>query len=484
MENPQLFAHDVSTVEYGVVVGVADGIIKIVGLNDLKAGEMVFIGESKILGMILNLEKKLSRAVLFGTDRSVSAGDIVTQVNSLTQIGTSTSLLGRVIDSLGNQIDGGEELIFEEFRAIDIKAPGIISRKSVHESMPTGIKIIDSMLPIGNGQRELIIGDRQTGKTSVAIDSITNQKNNELQMICIYVAIGQKKSSISFLVNKLKNNNSLEYTVFVLAGASDPAALQFLSPYSGCAIGEWFRDNGMNALIIYDDLSKHAVAYRQMSLLLRRPPSREAFPGDIFYLHSRLLERASKLNETYGNGSLTALPIIETLAGDLSAYIPTNVISITDGQIFLEEELFKSGMRPAINLNLSVSRVGSAAQKSLMKSISGALKLFLASYQEVSTFSSFSSDLDITTINLLNRGSKINELLKQKNYNPFTIEEQFIILFAGLNGFFDNVDISDISILENFILIKFNEFDFYNEISSTTDLHHQLIESLEDIVSE
>jgi len=469
---------DISAKEFGVVAGVADGIIKIVGLNGLQAGELVYIGEAKIIGMILNLERKFSKAVLFASDTLVSEGDVVIQANSLTQIGVNTSLLGRVIDALGNSIDGLENLTFTEFRNIDVKAPGIISRKSVHESMPTGIKIIDSMLPIGNGQRELIIGDRQTGKTSIAVDAIINQQNNELDMVCIYVAIGQKKSSISFLVNKLKNNGSLAYTVFVLAGASDAAALQFLSPYSGCAVGEWFRDNGMNSLIIYDDLSKHAVAYRQISLLLRRPPSREAYPGDIFYLHSRLLERSSKLNENYGNGSLTALPIIETLAGDLSAYIPTNVISITDGQIFLEEELFKSGMRPAINLNLSVSRVGSAAQKNLMKSISGQLKLFLASYQEVLTFSSFSSDLDVTTINLLNRGSKITELLKQKNYNPFEIEQQFIILFAGLNGIFDNINISDIPSLENFILTKFDEFEFYDNTSSINFIHAQLNESL------
>jgi len=349
--------------DYGIVISVTDGVVQLIGLNELKSGELVYIGPNKIFAMILNLEQKVSKGILFGEDSLVNEGDIVVKADSMVTIGVHSGLLGRVVDSLGNTIDGGDELKYDDFYPVDVKAPGIISRKSVHESMPTGIKIIDSMLPIGNGQRELIIGDRQTGKTSIAVDTIINQQNNDLSMVCIYVGIGQKKSSVSFLSNKLKEFNSLFFSVLVLSGSSDSAALQFLAPYSGCTIGEWFRDNGMNALIIYDDLSKHAVAYRQISLLLRRPPSREAYPGDIFYLHSRLLERAAKLNENFGSGSLTALPIIETLSGDLSAYIPTNVISITDGQIFLEEELFKSGIRPAINLNLSVSRVGSAAQK-------------------------------------------------------------------------------------------------------------------------
>jgi len=471
-------------VDYGIVTSVADGIIEITGLPGLKSGELVYVGEHKTTAMVLNLEEKISKAILFGNDRLVGEGDFVTQANTLVRIGVNTGLFGRVVDSLGNFIDGGSEIIFDEYYDIDVKAPGIISRQSVHESLPTGIKVIDSMLPIGNGQRELIIGDRQTGKTSIAIDTIINQQNNELQMACIYVGIGQKKSSVSFLVHKLKEYNSLHYTIFVLSGASDTAALQFLSPYTGCAIGEWFRDNAMNAVIVYDDLSKHAVAYRQISLLLRRPPSREAYPGDIFYLHSRLLERAAKLNENYGSGSLTALPIVETLAGDLSAYIPTNVISITDGQIFLEEELFKSGMRPAINLNLSVSRVGSAAQQKLMKSISGTLKLFLASYKEVLTFSAFSSDLDLTTTILLNKGEKVTELLKQKNFSPMAVDEQFVVLFAGLNGLLDNIETSKILELESFILEKFKEFEFFDESAPIAIINEELKESLLDVIEE
>ena len=434
--------------------------------------------------MVLNLEEKVSKAILFGSDRFVGEGDLVIQANALVRVGVNTGLLGRVVDGLGNTIDMREELAFDTYYDIDVKAPGIISRKSVHESLPTGIKVIDSMLPIGNGQRELIIGDRQTGKTSIAVDTIINQQNNELQMACIYVGIGQKKSAISFLVHKLKEFNSMDYTIIVLSGASDTAALQFLSPYSGCAMGEWFRDNGMNALIVYDDLSKHAVAYRQISLLLIRPPSREAFPGDIFYLHSRLLERAAKLNDDFGGGSLTALPIIETLAGDLSAYIPTNVISITDGQIFLEEELFKSGMRPAVNLSLSVSRVGSAAQKKLMKSISGPLKLFLASYNEVKSFSAFSSDLDINTLETLNRGAKITELLKQKNYSPMDVDSQFVVLFAGVSGLLDDIEITKIADLEAFILSKFSLYEFYDEEESVEIIHAQLKESLIDVINE
>jgi len=340
------------------------------------------------------------------------------------------------------------------------------------------------MLPIGNGQRQLIIGDRQTGKTSIAVDTIINQKNNPIQMACIYVGIGQKKAAVAALYEKLREYGALDYTIFVLASAADPASIQFLTPYTGCTIGEWFRDNAMNAVVIYDDLSKHAVAYRQVSLLLRRPPSREAYPGDIFYIHSRLLERAAKLSDDLGGGSLTALPIIETLSGDLSAYIPTNVISITDGQIFLEEELFKAGMRPAINLNLSVSRVGSAAQGKLMKSISGPLKLYLASYSEVLTFSAFSSDLDNETIILLNRGSKIMSLLKQNNYSPMAIEAQFVILFGGLHGLFDDIDISKVHDLETYILSAFETYDFFDEDASISVITEQLTDSLLDVISE
>jgi len=392
--------------------------------------------------------------------------------------------LGRVLDGLGNFIDEGDDDIeFEEFYDIDVKAPGIISRKSVHEPMPTGIKIIDSMLPIGNGQRELIIGDRQTGKTSIAVDTIINQKNNELEMVAIYVGIGQKQSSIAHLIHKLEEHNAMHYTIVVAAAAAEIAAVQFLAPYTGCAAGEWFRDNGMNALIVYDDLSKHAVAYRQVSLLLRRPPSREAYPGDIFYLHSRLLERAAKLNEDFGAGSLTALPIIETMSGDLSAYIPTNVISITDGQIFLEEELFKAGNRPAVNLNLSVSRVGSAAQPKLMKTIGSRLKLYLAWYREMQIFSTFSTDLDENTKLVLNRGSKIVELLNQNNYAPIDLEDQFVLIFAGLNGYLDNIPLNKVKDVEEFILNQFNEFEFFDSsLESTDEIIDQLSESLVDVI--
>jgi len=465
-----------------IVVSVADGIIQLTGLSKLKSGELVLVGPNKVTAMILNLETKVSKGILFGTDNLVSEGDFVTQTNSLVSVGINTSLLGRVVDALGNPIDGKGALPVTEFFPVDVKAPGIISRKSVHEPMPTGIKIIDSMLPIGNGQRELIIGDRQTGKTSIAVDAIINQQNNELPMVCIYVGIGQKKSSIAHLVHKLKEFNALDYTIVVAACASDPAALQFLAPYSGCTMGEWFRDNEMHALIVYDDLSKHAVAYRQVSLLLRRPPSREAYPGDIFYLHSRLLERAAKLNSDFGSGSLTALPIIETLAGDLSAYIPTNVISITDGQIFLEEESFKSGIRPAINLSLSVSRVGSAAQKPLMKTVGGSLKFYLAWYKEVKVFSAFSSDLDSTTMVTLNRGSKLTELLKQKNFSPLTDDEQFILIYAGLNGFIDNIDIKNISKFEKFLLEENKKYELFDEDATIKEKQEQLSESLTDML--
>jgi len=468
--------------EFGVVTAVADGVITIIGLPQLKSGQLVYVGSNKVSAMVLTLELKTCKGILFGEDYLVGEGDVVTLGDDLVTIGMNSGLLSRVIDSLGNTIDDEQNIVFDEYFPVDIKAPGIISRKSVHEPMPTGIKIIDSMLPIGNGQRELIIGDRQTGKTSIAVDSIINQQNNDLEMVCIYVAIGQKKSSVSFLVNKLKTLNSLQYTTLILAGASDSAALQFLAPYTGCTVGEWFRDNGMNALIIYDDLSKHAVAYRQVSLLLRRPPSREAYPGDIFYLHSRLLERAAKLNSDFGSGSLTALPIIETLSGDLAAYIPTNVISITDGQIFLEEELFKGGTRPAVNLNLSVSRVGSAAQKKLMKTISGNLKFYLAWYKEVQIFSSFSGDLDSATLVVLNRGLKLIELLKQKNYNPFSLDEQFILLYAGLTGLLDNIEIDKISFIEKLILEEFSKYEFYNENDEIIKIQEDLKESLIDVI--
>jgi F-type H+-transporting ATPase subunit alpha len=473
---------DFST-EFGSVISIKDGVVQIVGLPSLKLGEKVLIGPAEVPAMVLNLESRVSKAVIFGDDSAVNEGDEVYGTGTSIAIGVDGSLIGRVIDPLGNPLDDLPEFSeFSELFPIDIKAPGIMPRKSVHEPMPTGIKIIDSMLPIGNGQRELIIGDRQTGKTSIALDTIINQQNNELDMVSIYVGIGQKKSSTAFLVEKLNAYNSMNYSIVILAGASDSSALQFLAPYSGCTIGEWFRDSGMNALIIYDDLSKHAVAYRQISLLLRRPPSREAYPGDIFYLHSRLLERAAKLNSNYGSGSLTALPIIETLSGDLSAYIPTNVISITDGQIFLDDQLFKGGIRPAVNLNLSVSRVGSAAQTPLMKTISGNLKFYLASYNELKVFNTFSSDIDIMTLTILNRGARLVELLKQPNYSPMLMDEQFVILFAGLTGLLDNIPLNKISEVEQVILSNYRLYEFYNEDSSISEIKKELTSSLVELI--
>jgi F-type H+-transporting ATPase subunit alpha len=432
--------------ETGRVLSVGDGIARVYGLKNVQAEEMVEFS-SGVQGMALNLEPDNVGIVVFGNDRLIKEGDTVRRTGSIVDVPTGEGLLGRVVDALGNPIDGKGAIPNVKRQRVQVKAPGIIPRQSVHEPMQTGIKSVDSMLPIGRGQRELIIGDRQTGKTAVALDTILNQKkwndgqDESKKLYCVYVAIGQKRSTVAQFVQTLEENDALKYTIVVAATASEAAPLQFLAPYSGCAMGEHFRDNGKHALIIYDDLSKQAVAYRQMSLLLRRPPGREAYPGDVFYLHSRLLERAAKMNKNFGSGSLTALPVIETQGGDVSAYIPTNVISITDGQIFLEAELFFKGIRPAINVGISVSRVGSAAQTKAMKQVAGSLKLFLAQYREVAAFAQFGSDLDASTQFLLNRGARLTELLKQPQYKPLPVEQQVAIIFAGVNGFLDKLDV-------------------------------------------
>ena len=439
--------------EIGYVVTVGDGVAKVYGIDNVQAGEMVEF-ESGVKGLALNLETDTVGIVIMGEDSSVRQGDKVKRTGDILKTPIGMSLVGRVVDALGRPIDGKGEIYTETFSNIEVKAPGIIGRKSVHEPLQTGIKSIDALIPIGRGQRELIIGDRQTGKTAIAIDTIINQKtahltnNEEDKIYCVYVAIGQKRSTVAQIVKKLEENGAMEYTTVVAATASDPATLQFLAPYTGCAIGEYFRDNKKHALIIYDDLSKHAVAYRQISLLLRRPPGREAYPGDVFYLHSRLLERAAKLSDDKGAGSLTALPIIETQAGDVSAYIPTNVISITDGQIFLESTLFYKGIRPAVNVGISVSRVGSAAQIKAIKKVSGSLKLELAQFREMEAFAQFGSDLDASTQKLITHGAKLTELLKQHQYSPVVVEEQVVILYAGVKGYLDRIDISKIRSFE------------------------------------
>ena len=449
------FGKDADVAEVGRVLSVGDGIARVHGLDNVQAGEMVeFPGG--IRGMALNLEVDNVGIVIFGSDRDIKEGDTVKRTKSIVDVPVGDGLLGRVVDALGNPIDGKGPIMYAERRIADVKAPGIIPRKSVHEPMATGLKAIDAMIPIGRGQRELIIGDRQTGKTAVALDAILNQKvYNEAagddegkKLYCVYVAVGQKRSTVAQLVKKLEETGALAYSIVVAATASDPAPMQYLAPYAATAIGEYFRDNGRHALLIYDDLSKQAVAYRQMSLLLRRPPGREAYPGDVFYLHSRLLERSAKLNSDFGSGSLTALPIIETQAGDISAYIPTNVISITDGQIFLESELFFQGIRPAVNTGLSVSRVGSAAQTSAMKSVAGKVKLELAQYREMAAFAQFGSDLDAATQQLLNRGSRLTELMKQPQYSPLTNAEIVCIIFAGTNGYLDKLPVKDVGRFE------------------------------------
>jgi F-type H+-transporting ATPase subunit alpha len=445
--------------EIGQVVTVKDGIAVVYGLDDVQAGEMIeFKGGLK--GMALNLETDNVGVVIFGADTDVKEGDTVKRTGKIVEIGIGKELLGRVVDGLGNPIDGKGPLNCKKTSRIEVKAPGIIDRKSVHEPVQTGIKAIDALIPIGRGQRELIIGDRQTGKTAVAIDTILNQKtinegdDESKKLYCIYVCIGQKRSTVAKVVKKLEETGALEYTIVVAATASDPAPLQYLAPYVGVTMGEYFRDNGMHALITYDDLSKHAVAYRQMSLLLRRPPGREAYPGDVFYLHSRLLERAAKMSDEKGSGSLTALPIIETQAGDVSAYIPTNVISITDGQIFLETDLFYKGVRPAVNVGLSVSRVGSAAQVKAMKQVAGSIKLELAQYREMAAFAQFGSDLDSATQQLLARGSRLVELLKQGQYSPLVLEEQVAVIFAGVKGYLDKIPENDVVSFEKAFIGK------------------------------
>jgi proton translocating ATP synthase F1 alpha subunit len=441
----------------GIVLTVGDGIARVFGLNDVQAGEMV-VFSSGLYGMALNLERDNIGVVIFGNDRSIKQGDLVQRTKQIIDVPVGDGLLGRVVDSLGRPVDGKGPLLNVVRARVEVKAPGIIQRKSVHEPLQTGIKAIDALLPIGRGQRELIIGDRQTGKTAIAVDTIINQRDLnkflplEKQLVCIYVAVGQKRSTVLQIINTLVEEKAMSYTIVVAATAADPASMQFLAPYAGCAMGEFFRDNGRHAVIIYDDLSKQAVAYRQMSLLLRRPPGREAYPGDVFYLHSRLLERAAKMSEAAKAGSLTALPVVETQAGDVSAYIPTNVISITDGQIFLETELFYKGVRPAINAGLSVSRVGSAAQLKTMRKVSGSLKLELAQYREIASFAQFGSDLDEATQKLLNRGSHLTELLKQPQYTPYTIERQIIAVFAGTSGFFDNLPLAQVLEVEKDLL--------------------------------
>ncbi|MCM2344365.1 MAG: F0F1 ATP synthase subunit alpha [Alphaproteobacteria bacterium] len=439
--------------EIGQVLSVGDGVARVYGLDQVRAGEMVeFPGGIK--GMALNLESDNVGVVIFGNDRAIKEGDIVRRTGEIVQVPAGKGLLGRVVDGLGNPIDGKGPLKNVEMRRVEVKAPGIIPRKSVHEPMQTGLKAIDALVPIGRGQRELIIGDRQTGKTAVALDAIINQKGinasgkESEKLYCIYVAIGQKRSTVAQLVRELEEQGALEYSIIVAATASDPAPMQFLAPYTGCTMGEYFRDNGMHALCIYDDLSKQAVAYRQMSLLLRRPPGREAYPGDVFYIHSRLLERAAKMNDEQGSGSLTALPVIETQAGDVSAYIPTNVISITDGQIFLETGLFFKGIRPAINVGLSVSRVGSAAQIKAMKQVAGTIKLELAQYREMEAFAQFASDLDASTQKLLARGARLTQLLKQPQFKPMAVEEQVFVIYAGTRGYLDGIPTAQVSAYE------------------------------------
>ncbi|KNG92602.1 F0F1 ATP synthase subunit alpha [Pseudaestuariivita atlantica] len=447
----QNFGQKAEVAEVGRVLSVGDGIARVYGLDNCQAGEMVeFPGG--IMGMALNLESDNVGVVIFGTDRDIKEGDTVKRTNSIVDVPVGPELLGRVVDGLGNPLDGKGPINAKQRSQADVKAPGIIPRKSVHEPMATGLKSVDAMIPIGRGQRELIIGDRQTGKTAVALDTMLNQKSyndaagddESKKLYCVYVAVGQKRSTVAQLVKKLEENGAMEYSIVVAATASDPAPMQFLAPYAATSMAEYFRDNGKHALIIYDDLSKQAVSYRQMSLLLRRPPGREAYPGDVFYLHSRLLERSAKLGDDSGNGSLTALPVIETQGGDVSAFIPTNVISITDGQIFLETELFYQGIRPAVNTGLSVSRVGSSAQTDAMKSVAGPVKLELAQYREMAAFAQFGSDLDASTQRLLNRGARLTELMKQPQYSPLTNAEIVCVIFAGTNGYLDNIPVGDV----------------------------------------
>ena len=449
------FGSEAEVAEVGRVLSVGDGIARVHGLDQVQAGELVEF-DGGIKGMALNLETDNVGIVIFGSDRGIKEGDTVRRTSSIVDAPSGMGLLGRVVDALGNPIDGKGPIKDAKRSRVEVKAPGIMPRKSVHEPMQTGLKAIDSLIPIGRGQRELIIGDRQTGKTAIAVDTFINQKavneaageDNSKKLFCIYVAVGQKRSTVAQIVRSLEENGAMEYSIIVAATASDPAPMQFLAPYTAAAMGEFFRDNGMHALVVFDDLSKQAVAYRQMSLLLRRPPGREAYPGDVFYLHSRLLERAAKMNDDNGAGSLTALPVIETQGGDVSAFIPTNVISITDGQIFLETDLFYKGIRPAVNVGLSVSRVGSAAQIKAMKQVAGTIKLELAQYREMAAFAQFASDMDASTRQLLERGARLTELLKQPQYAPMLVEEQVAVIFSGVKGYLDNIAIADIGRFE------------------------------------
>lgn len=472
--------------EVGKVLSVGDGIARVYGLDKVQYNEMVEF-ESGVKGMALNLEEDNVGVVIFGSDESIKEGDTVKRTDKIVSVPVGKGLLGRVVDALGNPIDGKGEIKATEYSNSEVKAPGIMPRKSVHEPVQTGLKVVDALIPIGRGQRELIIGDRQTGKTAIIVDTIINQKkindaakSDKEKLFCIYVAVGQKRSTVAQVVKTLKDFGAMDYTIVVAATASDSAPLQFLAPYSGCAMGEYFRDNGMHAVIFYDDLSKQATAYRQMSLLLRRPPGREAYPGDVFYLHSRLLERAAKMNDAEGAGSLTALPVIETQAGDVSAYIPTNVISITDGQIFLESSLFYQGIRPAVNVGISVSRVGSAAQIKAMKQVAGTIKLELAQYREMAAFAQFASDMDASTKKLLARGERLTELLKQPVHRPMPVAEEVVAIFAGVNGYLDSIPVSEVHSFEQRAIasLQANHPDYFEEIKDKQVISDELKEKL------
>jgi F-type H+-transporting ATPase subunit alpha len=483
------FGQEAEVSEVGQVLSVGDGIARVYGLDNVQAGEMVEF-ENGVRGMALNLETDNVGIVIFGNDREIKEGQTVKRTRSIVDVPVGKGLLGRVVDALGNPLDGKGPIEAKERRRVDVKAPGIIPRKSVHEPMATGLKAIDALIPIGRGQRELIIGDRQTGKTAIALDTILNQKalntssDEKVKLYCVYVAVGQKRSTVVQLVKVLEEQGALDYSIIVAATASDPAPMQFLAPFAGCTMGEYFRDNGMHAVIIYDDLSKQAVSYRQMSLLLRRPPGREAYPGDVFYLHSRLLERAAKMNEANGSGSLTALPVIETQANDVSAYIPTNVISITDGQIFLETDLFYQGIRPAVNVGLSVSRVGSAAQTKAMKKVAGKIKGELAQYREMAAFAQFGSDLDATTQRLLNRGARLTELLKQPQFSPLKMEEQVVVIYAGVNGYLDPLAVARVRAFEQGLLtlLRSQHQQILEDIRNTRDLTDDTAAKLKAVV--
>jgi F-type H+/Na+-transporting ATPase subunit alpha len=483
------FGQEAEVSEVGQVLSVGDGIARVYGLDNVQSGEMVEF-ENGVRGMALNLETDNVGIVIFGNDREIKEGQTVKRTRAIVDVPIGKGLLGRVVDALGNPIDGKGPIKAEKRARVDVKAPGIIPRKSVHEPMATGLKAIDSLIPIGRGQRELIIGDRQTGKSAIILDTILNQKplnaqpDEKIKLYCVYVAVGQKRSTVAQFVKVLEEQGALEYSIVVAATASDPAPMQYLAPFAGCTMGEYFRDNGMHAVIFYDDLSKQAVSYRQMSLLLRRPPGREAYPGDVFYLHSRLLERAAKMGDGAGAGSLTALPVVETQANDVSAYIPTNVISITDGQIFLETDLFYQGIRPAVNVGLSVSRVGSAAQTKAMKKVAGRIKGELAQYREMAAFAQFGSDLDATTQRLLNRGARLTELLKQPQFSPLKMEEQVVVVYAGVNGYLDPLPVARVSAFEQGLLtlVRGKHADILEDIRKTGDLSDATAGKLKDAV--